>query len=124
MELIGTPYGFIGELQQGDYSSATYDVYVKPGLAPGRYPLNVNVTFVDAYNKEHTVQKKAYLDVVSPQLAAIAQGTATGPSFLSIVINLAIIGAVLWYANKRGWLEGPKAFAHRHVKNFRNRNKK
>jgi hypothetical protein len=112
VQVIGTPYGFIGELDVGDYSSTQYDVYVKPGLAPGRYPMRINVTFFDAYNKEHVVSKVAYIDVVSADIAALASGGSTGMSGTTMLVLLLIIAAALWYANKKGRLEGAKAFAH------------
>ncbi|VVC04720.1 Uncharacterised protein [Candidatus Burarchaeum australiense] len=112
IQLIGTPYGFIGELKDGDYSSAQYDIYVKPGLAPGRYPLKVNVSFFDAYNREHDVMKLAYVDIVSPDIAALASGAASGPSGTTILISLIVLAIAAWYANKKGWLEGVKARLH------------
>ncbi len=112
VEVIGTPYGFIGELNVGDYSSTQYDVYVKPGLAPGRYPMRINVTFFDAYNKEHVVSKVAYIDVVSNDIAAIASGGSTGMSGTTMLVLLLIIVVAGWYANKKGKLEGVKAMVN------------
>ncbi|RLG18384.1 hypothetical protein DRN67_04235 [Candidatus Micrarchaeota archaeon] len=109
VEVIGTPYGFIGELTQGDYSSAQYEVYVKPGLEPGRYPVTVLITFFDAYNQEHTVQKIAYVDVVSPEIAAIASGGGGGMGLFDWILTLAVLGAIAWYANRKGWLKGLKS---------------
>jgi hypothetical protein len=123
VEVIGTPYGFIGELDVGDYSSTQYDVYVKPGLAPGRYPMRINVTFFDAYNKEHVVSKIAYIDVVSADIAAIASGNGGGDG-TAMILLLVIIAVVLWYANKKGKLEGAKAFAHAKLGQLLNKKKR
>ncbi|MCK4715042.1 MAG: hypothetical protein KAT35_05665, partial [Candidatus Aenigmarchaeota archaeon] len=117
VEVVGSPYGFIGELALGDYSSTQYDVYVKPGLEPGRYPMNIRITFFDAFNKEHVVDKTMYIDVVSPEIAAAAKGMDTGMSLVSMAVYLAIVVVVLWYANKKGWLEGVKHRLGRKSKN-------
>ncbi|MDO8339170.1 MAG: hypothetical protein Q7T16_00775 [Candidatus Burarchaeum sp.] len=112
VDVIGMRYGFIGELKESDYSSTQYDVYVKPGLAPGRYAIEVNVTFFDTYNREHTVKKLAYVDVVSADIAALATGGSTGPSTIAQLAGLAVLAVVLWYANRKGWLDGVKSALH------------
>ena len=86
-DMLTSPDSYVGTLNVDDYSTITYPVYVRDGVAPGRHVFTVDVTFRDQNNVERSVSKTAYIDVVSADTAAKAQGTVGGTDgwFLTVV---------------------------------------
>jgi len=96
---------FIGGLSQDDFSTVQYKVRIDDAVKDGDYPINVTMTFKDAYNRDHTISQVQKLKVLSKESAALASG-GNGSSMLVIVIGafavLAVIAvAVFFYFSSR-----------------------
>jgi hypothetical protein len=96
--LENSPADFIGNLKTDDYSQVSYNVYIPNDLAPGQYPVKVNMKFMDTYNNEQEVSETTTLQVVSAEVAAIAgNGKGGGMDISTMVILLLIVAAVGYF---------------------------
>ncbi|MCX6778247.1 MAG: hypothetical protein NT157_05190 [Candidatus Micrarchaeota archaeon] len=97
IELFESPYNFIGTLSIDDYSTAQYEVYTPPSVAPGTHPVEVTLEFMDAYNRKHEITQTAYINIASPSLLAISNGSGGGPDLITTLVILAIAAALLYF---------------------------
>ncbi len=91
---------FIGTLKMDDYSQASFNVLVNKNVQPGKYPITVKMKFMDAYNTEQELDQTAYLQVVSPEIAAettASQGGGLGTAGIVIVLLVVVVLAYLAY---------------------------
>jgi hypothetical protein len=91
--VLSSPDNYIGTLNLDDYSTVDYTIHAGSNLKPGVYPVHVTMLFRDAYNTEHQVTHDVFLEVVSPDVAALTQKPA-GMSLTSIFIIVLVVCAV------------------------------
>mgnify|MGYP005851734343 CR=1 FL=1 len=98
-ELLGSPDSYIGTLNVGDHSNVSYPVLTRQELAPGRYAVNVTLSFRDADNNERTLVKTAYIDIVLPEVEQRALGTQgnVSPFIWAAVLVILLIAAYVLY---------------------------
>lgn len=82
---------FIGGLSQDDFSTVQYKVRIGDAVKDGEYPVNVTMTFKDAYNRDHTISQAQRLKVLSKESAALAAGGNGSAGMLAVTAMLAVI---------------------------------
>lgn len=90
-DVLSSTESYIGTLNVDDYSTLTFPIYVKDGTGVGRQTFNVLVTYRDQSNVERSVNKVAYLDVVSAETAAKATGTNGGSNTTVLLVAGAVV---------------------------------
>ncbi len=95
-DMLASPDSYIGTLNVDDYSTITYPVYVSENVQPGRQTFTVLLTFRDQDNVERSISKVAYLDVVSADTAAKAQGTNGGSNGTLLLVG-GVVAIILLY---------------------------
>jgi len=94
---LSSPAYFIGSLEPDDYGTAQYSVLIKQGTPPGRLPVNLSIEFRDSANSLHSVQRTAFIEVVSPEVAAQTKGGGTNGLLLAGAAAAIIVIAYLAY---------------------------
>ncbi|MFH0817946.1 MAG: CARDB domain-containing protein [Candidatus Micrarchaeota archaeon] len=82
---------FIGNLKTDDYSQVSYNVLVKAGTLPGKYPITVKMNFADAYNAEKEIVETSYLQVIEPDVAASLGMNGNGGSGNTILLAIGLV---------------------------------
>lgn len=101
-ELLGSPYSYIGTLNVDDYSTVTYPVLVHGSVEPGAHTFDVTLTYRDADNVERSVVKQATLYVVSPEVAAAANGAGMGGiNYYLVCPVVLVLGVAAYFGYKR-----------------------
>jgi len=85
---------YIGDLESDDYDTASFDLDLK-NIKPGKYSLNINITYKDSYNQEFSEEKVIEFNITQRPLEI--------PLIIKIVLILFILAVVYW---KRSWLMG------------------
>ncbi len=101
LNFVGGNEGYIGTLNIDDYSTPQFTVLVKKGTAPGSHPLSVQLTYKDTYNQVHVETQNVTVDVVSPEVAALASQKNGNSSPLPLIIGGIIVLAVAYLAYRR-----------------------
>ncbi len=93
--LDNSPTSFIGNLKTDDYSQVSYSVLVGKDLQPGKYPINVKMNFMDSYNVRREITETAYLQVVAPDVAAMAGVGGGDGSGMNVILVVGLIVVVV-----------------------------
>ncbi|MFH1286078.1 MAG: hypothetical protein ABIH99_05855 [Candidatus Micrarchaeota archaeon] len=101
VDILEAPENYVGTLALNDYTSVQYNVFVKNDVAPGRYPVNVVVSFRDARNALHTMEKITYIEIVSPETAALIKGGNGGTPWWVSLIVLGMIAVLGYFGYKK-----------------------
>ncbi len=100
--LDNTPTAYIGNLKTDDYSQVSYSVLVSKDVQPGKYPITVRMKFMDAYNNEKEIVETSYLQVVAPDIAALAMnGGGGGGSGILVIVGLAVVVVIAYLVYRR-----------------------
>ncbi len=88
---------FIGGLNADDFSSVQFKVQVAD-VPDGKYPVNLTLTFKDAYNRESQVSQKVELSVISKASAAKLSGNGSGSQIILLAGAVVVVGGayLLW----------------------------
>lgn len=85
---------YIGDLESDDYDTASFDLDLK-NIKPGKYSLNINITYKDSYNQKFSEEKVIEFNITQRPLEI--------PLTVKIILILFILAVVYW---KRSWLIG------------------
>ena len=100
-DLLASPENYIGTLNVDDYSTISYPVYIREGIEPGRQDFTVRLTYRDQNNVERSVEKMAYIDIVSAETAAKATATGNGMNGTLMFVGGLFVLVVLYFAYRR-----------------------
>jgi len=100
LDILSPADAFIGTLSLDDYSTVQYDAIVKKGVQPGKYAIELELAYKDAYNEPHTEEKLVQYEIFPGDIAALAGKQNGGNPILTIIL---VIGAivVLYFVYKR-----------------------
>ncbi|MFH1750557.1 MAG: hypothetical protein ABH863_02670 [Candidatus Micrarchaeota archaeon] len=100
LEILSPADAFIGTLNLDDYSTVQYDALIKKGILPGKYSLEVVLSYKDSYNKPHVETKRAEYEIFSQDIAALA-GNQTRGTPLTTIIFVAVGVIIIYFVYRR-----------------------
>ena len=91
LEILSPADSFVGTLNLDDYSTVQYDALVKKGVEPGKYNIDVSLSYKDSYNEPHVEDKLVQFEIFPGDIAAIAGKQNGSNPMVTIIIVLAVI---------------------------------
>lgn len=103
-EIIGPKRTYIGNLDSDDFDTVEYTIYVDKSLNDTKIPLNVKVSYKDAYNNIHYKNSEQILTIYSlDDLIRLGEATESGNSnnIIIIIVLIVILYFVYRYFRRR-----------------------
>lgn len=100
LDILTPADSFIGTLSLDDYSTVQYDAIVKKGIAPGRYAIDVELSYKDSYNEPHMEKKIVDFEIYPQEIAALAGKQNGGTPVMTIILVIAAI-VILYFVYRR-----------------------